>query len=50
MEKVPYMLVIGDREKEIGTLAPRHRSGKALDSMTPADFVRFIQDECRQYH
>ncbi len=50
MEKVPYMLVIGDREKENGTAAPRHRSGKNLDAMTPAEFVRFIQDECRQYH
>ena len=50
MEKVPYMLVIGDREMESGTVAPRHRSGKNLESMTPAEFVRFVQDECRQYH
>jgi threonyl-tRNA synthetase len=50
MDKVPYMLVIGDREMESGTVAPRHRSGTNLESMTPADFVRFIRDECRQYH
>ena len=50
MEKIPYMLVIGDREKESGTVSPRHRSGKTLDGMTPADFIRFVQDECRQYH
>jgi len=50
MAKIPYMLVIGDREKEEGTVAPRHRSGENLDAMTPADFVRFVQDECRQYH
>jgi threonyl-tRNA synthetase len=50
MEKVPYMLVIGDREMESGTVAPRHRSGSNLDSMSPADFVRFVQDECRQFH
>lgn len=50
MEKVPYMLVIGDKEMESGTVAPRHRSGKTLDPMTPEDFVRFVQDECRQYH
>ena len=50
LEKVPYMLVIGDKEKEAGSVAPRHRSGKNLDPMTPAEFVRFIQDECRQYH
>lgn len=50
MEKVPYMLVIGDKEMESGTVAPRHRSGKTLDPMTPEEFIRFVQDECRQYH
>jgi threonyl-tRNA synthetase len=50
MDKVPYMLVIGDREMADGTVSPRHRSGKNLDSMTPAEFVRLVQDECRHYH
>ncbi len=50
INKIPYMLIIGDREMESGTVAPRHRSGNNLESMTPADFVRFLQDECRQYH
>jgi threonyl-tRNA synthetase len=30
VEKIPYMLVIGDREMENGTVAPRHRSGSNL--------------------
>jgi len=50
MAKVPYMLVIGDKEMEQGTVAPRHRSGKNIDPMTPADFVSFVAEECRQYH
>ncbi len=50
VEKVPYMLVVGDKEMESGTVAPRHRSGKNLDPMTPVEFVRFVQDESRQYH
>jgi len=50
LEKIPYMLVIGDKEKETGTVAPRHRSGKNLDPMTPDEFIRFVQDESRQYH
>ncbi len=49
MEKVPYMLVIGDREMAEGKVSPRHRSGKTLDSMTPAEFVRLVEDECRHY-
>jgi threonyl-tRNA synthetase len=50
MEKIPYMLVVGDKEMAGGTVAPRHRSGKNLDPMSPEEFVRFVQDECRQYH
>ncbi|WP_429886386.1 threonine--tRNA ligase [Geoalkalibacter halelectricus] len=50
MEKIPYMLVVGDKEMEQGKVAPRHRSGKMLDPMTPAEFITFVQDECKQYH
>ncbi len=50
MEKIPYMLVVGDREVEGGLVAPRDRAGKTLDPMTPEQFVRFVQDECKQYH
>ena len=50
IEKIPYMLVIGDKEMEEGTLSPRHRSGENLNAMKPEDFIRFVQDECRLYH
>ncbi len=50
MEKIPYMLVIGDKEVAAGTVAPRHRSGKNLEPMSPGDFARLITEECRQYH
>ena len=50
LEKIPYMLVVGDREMQEGRLAPRDRTGKTLDPMTPDEFIRFVQDDCRQYH
>ena len=50
VEKIPYMLVIGDQEVAAGTVTARHRTGENLEPMTPADFVRFIQEECRLYH
>ncbi|PLX98941.1 MAG: threonine--tRNA ligase [Desulfuromonas sp.] len=49
MEKIPYMLVIGDKEMEEGTVAPRFRSGKNLDPMTVEAFIDFVRDECNQY-
>jgi threonyl-tRNA synthetase len=45
MQKIPYMLVAGDREVKEGTLSPRKRSGETLKSMTPEDFVRQIESE-----
>lgn len=49
VEKIPYMLVIGDKELADGTVAPRYRSGKNLEPMSPEDFARFVQEECNQY-
>jgi threonyl-tRNA synthetase len=34
LEKVPYMLVIGDKEVAAGTVAPRLRNGQQLEAMT----------------
>jgi threonyl-tRNA synthetase len=47
--KVPYMLVIGDREMEEGTVAPRYRDGKTLDSMSVTDFIDLVQAESSAY-
>ena len=49
MAKIPYMLVVGDNEKESATIAPRYRTGKNLDAMSVSDFVQHVQDECSQY-
>ena len=38
MQKIPYMLVIGDRDIENGTVSVRTREGKDLGAMTPAEF------------
>ncbi|MBN2390212.1 MAG: threonine--tRNA ligase [Anaerolineae bacterium] len=39
MQKVPYMLVIGDKEVEAGTVAVRLRSGENLGALPLADFI-----------
>ncbi|APG25620.1 MAG: threonine--tRNA ligase [Syntrophotalea acetylenica] len=49
VEKIPYMLVVGDKEMADGTVAPRFRTGKNLEPMSPEDFARFVQEECDQY-
>jgi threonyl-tRNA synthetase len=45
MQKIPYLLVVGDREKENGMIAVRTRSGEDLGSMTLEDFVTRLRAE-----
>lgn len=49
MQKIPYMLVIGDREMEAGQISPRWRDGKNLGAMTADDFIALVKEQCAQY-
>ncbi|HIQ60787.1 MAG TPA: threonine--tRNA ligase [Candidatus Enterenecus faecium] len=44
MDKVPYMLVIGDRDMENGTVSPRHRADGDLGAMSFDEFVALLTD------
>ncbi len=45
IQKVPFLLVVGDRELEDQTVAVRTRSGKDLGSLSIADFIDGIKSE-----
>jgi threonyl-tRNA synthetase len=45
VQKIPYMLVAGDREVNEGTISPRKRSGETLKPMTVEDFIRQVESE-----
>ncbi len=45
MEKVPYMVVVGDRDMENGTVSVRHRSGEDLGAMSLEAFAALLKDE-----
>ena len=45
IEKIPYMIVVGDRDIENGTLAPRHRSQGDLGTMSFDEFLAMIKDD-----
>ena len=44
MEKVPYMVVVGDRDMENGTVSPRHRADGDLGAMSMADFTAMLHE------
>jgi threonyl-tRNA synthetase len=43
VQKVPYMLVVGAREAEDGTVAVRRRAGEDLGAMAPDDFLARVR-------
>ena len=45
LQRVPYLLVVGDREKENGMVAVRTRGGEDLGSMSVADFAQRLLQE-----
>ena len=45
LSKMPYVLVVGEKEREAGTVAVRGRHGADLGVMSIADFVTHLQTE-----
>ena len=43
LQKIPFVLVIGDKEKQAGTLAVRARGGKDLGVMNPESFAALLE-------
>jgi len=43
LEKVPYMVVVGDRDIENGTVSPRHRTDGDLGAMTFEQFAEQLK-------
>lgn len=48
LKKIAYMLIVGEREKEEGTITVRMRNGKNLPPMQPQQFVDFVHKECEE--
>jgi len=44
-EKIPYMLIVGDKEMENQQVSLRKRSGEDLGAMPVADFISLATDE-----
>jgi threonyl-tRNA synthetase len=45
LQRVPYLLVVGDRELQTGTLAVRDRTGQDLGTLGIEDFIARLSGE-----
>ena len=48
VEKIPYMLVVGPREADAGTVAPRRKGQGQLETMTREAFLERVLREVRE--
>jgi threonyl-tRNA synthetase len=48
LQKIPYMLIVGDKESENEGVTPRRRSGENLPFMKQREFIQLIQEEVRK--
>jgi threonyl-tRNA synthetase len=48
LQKIPYMLVIGDKEVEAGQVALRMRNGENPGAMAVEDFIQFAQNQIKE--
>ena len=44
MDKIPYMIIVGDKDIENGTVSVRHRSGEDLGAVTLDSFKEILSD------
>ena len=44
IDKIPYMLIVGDRDMENGTVSPRHRAEGDLGAMSFDEFAALLKD------
>lgn len=45
LEKVPYMIILGDKEEEAQCLSIRKRSGEVMQGVSLADFLQSLKAE-----
>jgi threonyl-tRNA synthetase len=48
MQKVPYMLIIGDKELESGRVSVRLNNGKVIDAVEIPDLIVKLQTEIKE--
>jgi threonyl-tRNA synthetase len=44
-QKIPYMIIVGDKDMENGTISVRHRAGEDLGALKYEEFEKIILEE-----
>lgn len=49
LQRIPYLLVVGDREMEQGEISVRRQGGEDLGSMKIDDFITMVISQIEEY-
>jgi threonyl-tRNA synthetase len=47
LQKIPYLVIVGDKEEQTCTLSVRRRDGEDLGAMTLEGFIQHLAEECQ---
>ncbi len=48
LQKIPYMLIVGDKELESKTVSPRTQRGETLEPMDIDSFYQLLKEKCEE--
>ncbi|PJE58441.1 MAG: threonine--tRNA ligase [Candidatus Portnoybacteria bacterium CG10_big_fil_rev_8_21_14_0_10_36_7] len=48
LQKIPYLIIVGDKEINAKSIAVRHREKGDMGSITIDEFIKLVQDEIKQ--
>ena len=48
MKKIPYMLIVGEKEESEGTVSVRKHGGEDMGTFSIEDFANMVNNECEQ--
>ena len=48
LKRIPYLLIVGEKEAESGTVSVRKQGGVNVGTLAIDDFVKMIKDEINQ--
>ncbi len=48
MKKIPYMLIVGEKEESEGTVSVRKHGGEDMGTFSIEDFTNMVNNECEQ--
>ncbi|HPP93188.1 MAG TPA: His/Gly/Thr/Pro-type tRNA ligase C-terminal domain-containing protein, partial [Bacteroidales bacterium] len=48
LKRIPYLLIVGEKEEQSGTISVRRQGEGDKGAMTPEEFVKYVKSEIKR--